>query len=326
MTDKWVVSLDLGGTRIRAARLSHDLEIVERYETLTGAGEGYEASMARIIDALHKVMPTDRATVQGIGVSAPGPLDPATGVLVAPPNLPGWVNVPLADILGREFGVPIFCGNDANVAALAEAARGAAFGYRYVIYITISTGIGSGIINDGILLLGKRGLAAEAGHIQLVIGDEVTSVEKEAAGPALARRVKRRIAQGAASKMSAMVADIEDIDARIIGVAAHEGDPVALEAVDHCGFCVGLGLVTLLHLFNPEIVVIGGGVSNIGALLFDKIRATVERYALTDAYWRDLKIVPAGLGGDVSIIGAGALVLTGGGQRDVTKLIAIVNE
>lgn len=326
MTEKWVVSLDLGGTRIRTARLNHNLDIVERYETLTGADEGYEASMARIIDALHRVMPEDRATVQGIGVSAPGPLDPSTGVLVAPPNLPGWVNVPLADILNREFRVPVFCGNDANVAALAETARGAAFGYRYVIYLTISTGIGSGIINDGIMLLGKRGLAAEAGHIPLVIGETVTSVEKEAAGPALARRVKGRIAQGAASKMSTMVDDIEDIDARIIGIAAHEGDSVALEAVEHCGFCVGLGVVTLLHLFNPEIVVIGGGVSNIGALLFNKIRATVEKYALTDAYWRDLQIVPAGLGGDVSIIGAGALVLTGGGQKDVTKLIAIVND
>ncbi|XWX05303.1 ROK family protein [Aggregatilineales bacterium SYSU G02658] len=326
MSDKWVVSLDLGGTRIRTARLNHSLDIVERYETLTGADDGFDASMGRIIDALHKVMPADRSTVQGIGVSAPGPLDPSTGVLVAPPNLPGWVNVPLAAILRREFGVPVYCGNDANVAALAETARGAAYGYRYVIYITISTGIGSGIINDGVLLLGKRGLAAEAGHIQLVVGDTVTSVEKEAAGPALARRVRGRIAQGAASKMSAMVEDIEDIDARIIGIAAHEGDPVALEAVEHCGFCVGLGLVTLLHLFNPEIVVIGGGVSNIGALLFDKIRATVETYALTDAYWRDLQIVPAGLGGDVSIVGAGALVLTGGGQKDVTQVIAIVNE
>ncbi len=326
MMDKWVVSLDLGGTRIRTARLSHNLDIVERYETLTRAEEGYEASMARIIEALHKVMPADRSTVQGIGVSAPGPLDPAMGVLVSPPNLPGWVNVPLADILRREFGVSVYCGNDANVAALAEAARGAAYGYRYVIYITISTGIGSGIINDGVLLLGKRGLAAEVGHIPLVIDNEVTSLEKEAAGPALARRVKEQIRQGAASKMSAMVDDIEAIDARIIGIAAHEGDPLALEAVEHCGFCVGLGVVTLLHLFNPEIVVIGGGVSNIGAPLFDKIRATVEKHALTDAYWRELQIVPAGLGGDVSIIGAGALVLTGGGQKDVTQIIAIVNE
>jgi glucokinase len=326
MMEKWVVSLDLGGTRIRTARLNHSLDIVERYETLTGANEGYEASMARIIDALHKVMPVDRSTVQGIGVSAPGPLDPSAGVLVAPPNLPGWLNVPLADILCKEFGLPVYCGNDANVAALAEAARGAAYGYRYVIYITVSTGIGSGIINDGVLLLGKRGLAAEVGHIPLVIGSRVTSLEREAAGPALARRVKEQIRQGAASKMSAMVDDIEAIDARVIGIAAHEGDPIALEAVEYCGFCVGLGVVTLLHLFNPEIVVIGGGVSNIGALLFNKIRATVETHALTDAYWRELQIVPAGLGGDVSIVGAGALVLTGGGQKDVTQVITIVNE
>ncbi len=327
MSSKSVISIDLGGTRIRAARLSPYLEIIERYDTLTLAEEGYQPTIARILDALHKVMPEDRTHIMGIGVSAPGPLDPSTGVLVAPPNLPGWVDVPLADILRNEFGVPVYCGNDANVAALAEAARGAARGYRYSIYITISTGVGSGIINDGLLLLGKRGLGAEAGHIQLVInGDEVTSVEREAAGPALARRVQAAIANGTASKMTSMVDDLDDIDARIIGMAAHDGDALALDAVNYCGFCVGLGLVTLLHLFNPEIVVIGGGVSQIGDMLFDRIRETIQKHALAEAYWHDLKIVPAGLGGDVSIIGAGALVLTQGGQEDVSKFVHIVND
>jgi glucokinase len=324
---KSIISIDLGGTRIRTARLSPDLDILERYETLTLADEGYEPTMARIKEALHKVMPEDRNEVMGIGVSAPGPTDPATGVLVAPPNLMGWADVPVADIFRNEFGVPVYCGNDANVAALAEAARGAARGYRYAIYITVSTGVGSGIVNDGRLLLGKRGLGAEAGHIPLIVnGDHVSSVEKEAAGPSLARRVRAAIQKGATTKMTSMVDDLDDLDAKIIGMAAHEGDALAIETVNHCGFCVGLGLVTLLHLFNPEIIVIGGGVSNIGDMLFDKIRATIEKHSLDDAYWRDLKIVPVGLGGDVSIIGAGALVLTQGGQEDVSKVIEIVNE
>jgi glucokinase len=325
--EKTVISLDLGGTRIRTARLSHDLEILERYETLTLADQGYEPTMGRILAALHKVMPMDRHSVAGIGVSAPGPLDPTSGVLVAPPNLPGWVDVPLAQILKDEFGVPVFCGNDANVAALAETARGAARGYRYAIYITISTGVGSGVINDGRLLLGKRGLGAEAGHIPLIVdGDRVSSVEKEAAGPSLARRVRRLIEEGAQTVLRERVHDLDELDARAIGIAALDGDALAVETIRYCGYIVGLGIVTLLHLFNPEVIVIGGGVSQVGEMLFTEIRATYEKHALAKAYWEDLKLAPAALGGDVSIIGAGALVITQGGQEDVTQVIAAIND
>jgi glucokinase len=320
-----IISLDLGGTQIRTARLNTDLDILERYETLTLAEEGYKASMERIKQALHKVMPADKSEIKGIGVSAPGPLNPETGVLVAPPNLKGWHNVPLKDILYEEFGVPIYTGNDANVAALAEVARGSAKGYRYAIYITISTGVGSGIINDGRMVLGVQGLGAEAGHLPIVIdGVHVSTTEKEASGTAIGRRVRAQLQEGATSIMTSMVDSIDEVDAKIVGMAAKQGDELAVKAIEYCGFIVGLGIVTLLHLFNPQIIVIGGGVSQVGDLLMDKIKMTVKQNTLDEAYWRDLKFANPMLGGDVSIVGAAALVLTQGGHEDVTQLIKAI--
>lgn len=318
-----IIGVDLGGTQIRAARLDQQLTIQERHKTLTLADQGLDATLNRIKEIIRLVMPNNGDTVAGIGISAPGPLNPETGVVVAPPNLAGWHDVPLGDILHQEFGIPVYVGNDANVAALAETARGAAQGFRHVIYLTVSTGIGSGIIYDGRLLLGKAGLAAEAGHIPIVVDDgRVSTLEKEGAGPALARKVRARIEAGEYSQVSEAVANNLDlIDARVVGIAANNGDKVAREVVVRGAFIVGLGIVGLLHLFNPEVVVIGGGVSNIGELFFDEINRAIRDYTLDDDYWKDLKVRSAGLEGDVSIIGAAALVLTQGGQSDVTEVI-----
>lgn len=323
-----IIGVDLGGTQIRAALLDRNLKLLERHKMLTLAHEGLEPTLQRIKDAIRKVYPTDGRTVLGIGISAPGPLNPETGVVVAPPNLHGWHNVPLGDILHEAFGVPVFVGNDANVAALAETARGAAQGYRHAIFITVSTGIGSGIVYDGRLILGKDGLAAEVGHIPLLIGDNhVSTLEKEAAGPSLARKARERIQAGESSLLSELShGDLNSIDAKMIGEALAQGDTLAQDLVNYCGKCVGLGVVTLLHLFNPEIIVMGGGVSKIGEPLFNVIDMTVRTYSLDPAYWQDLKIVRAALAGDVSIVGAAALVLTQGGQADLTKVVSILNE
>ncbi|QPC81546.1 ROK family protein [Phototrophicus methaneseepsis] len=322
-----LIGVDLGGTRIRAARLDKALNILQREDTLTLAHEGLQPTIERIKALIHKVMPEDKSDLLGIGVSAPGPLNPLTGVVVAPPNLPGWHEVPLAQILRDEFDAPIYVGNDANVAALAEVTRGAAQGYRHVIFITVSTGVGSGVIYDGRLLLGKVGLGGEAGHMIMVAdGGQVSTLELQAAGPALARRARAALEDGATSIMTDMVGgDLGLLDASIIGRAAADGDELAQQIVDHSAFFVGLGIVSLLHLFNPEVIVIGGGVSKFGDGWYEKINATVQKHALDDSYWRDLKIVPAGLAGAVSIIGAAALVLTQGGQADVTQVAATLD-
>ncbi len=323
-----IIGIDLGGTRIRAALLDHDLNLVARQETPTLAQQGRDATLARMQDLVRSILPSDpNDHVAGIGISAPGPSNPNTGVLVAPPNLPGWHNVPLVEVLQKEFGHSTFLGNDANVAALAETARGAARGYRHVIFITISTGIGSGIISDGRLLLGKDGLAAEAGHMALVVGEKVTTLEKEAAGPALARHAREQIEQGSKSSIRELVnGDLSKISGSTVGHAATAGDTLALGVVRRAGWIVGLGLVSLLHLFNPEIVVIGGGVSALKDLLFPPMQEAIEQYCIDTAYWKDLKIKEAELGENVSLVGAAALVVTRGGMEDVAALTHKLDE
>ncbi|MBC8172089.1 MAG: ROK family protein [Anaerolineae bacterium] len=319
-----IISLDLGGTRIRSARLDQSLNILERKETATMAHQGLEATLGRIKDMIRAVLPGDpTVSVAGIGISAPGPLNPQTGVIVAPPNLDGWHNVPLGDILSDEFKLPVYVGNDANVAVLAEYAHGAAKGqnYRHVIYITHSTGIGSGIICEGRLLLGRDGLAAEIGHIPLVMdGGRVSTLEEESAGPDMAAQAVKRIKAGEKSLVNDLVnGDLTLVNGSTVGKAAQQGDALALEIVRRSGMLVGLGIVTLLHLFNPEIVIVGGGVSNLGELIFAPMREAIQKYSHDPAYYENLKLERAGLGEDVSIIGAAALVATRGGVLDVSE-------
>lgn len=319
-----IIAVDLGGTRIRAARLNQNLEILDRQETLSDGDRGLVETLVRFKEIVRAVWPTDGTKVIGIGVSSPGPLNPITGVIVAPPNLKGWHNVPLGEILHEEFGVPIYIGNDANVAGLAETVMGAAQGYRHVIFITVSTGIGSGMICDGKMLQGKAGLGAEAGHIIIQSYPAVRSVENEAAGPSLARIAKARIEAGEHSIISEMVkGDLEQINGATVGMAAQAGDRLALDIVKEAGRIIGLGMVSLLHLFNPEIIVFGGGViNNLGELLFVPIREAIQKHCIDDSYWRDLRIEPAALGENVSIYGAAALVVTQGGLTDVSEAIA----
>ncbi len=319
---KHIISVDLGGTRIRAAQLDAKLNIIQRHETLTRADEGLTPTLNRIKEEIRKVLPQDPADILGIGISAPGPLNPQTGVIVSPPNLPGWHNVPLGDILHDEFNVPVYTGNDANVAILAEAAVGAARGYTHAIYVTVSTGIGSGILVDGRLLLGKSGLAAEAGHMIMLVEERVSTLELEAAGPDMADQARARIRNGEASSITALVdGNLDAIDGATVGRAAQSGDALALSIVDRAGRIIGMGIVNLLHLFNPQIVVIGGGVTQLGDLLFKPMHESIQKYCIDEAYWRDLIITQPQSGEDVSVIGAAALVAMEGGRRSLQDVL-----
>lgn len=322
---KTIISIDMGGTQLRAARLDENLKIVTRYATPTNAKEGLNATLDRIIKVIREVMPQgDEADeVEGIGISAPGPLNPWTGVVVAPPNLPGWHNVPLVDIVKREYNLPTYLGNDANVAALAESMLGAAKReeYRNVVFLTQSTGVGSGVIVDGRMLLGRAGLAAEAGHVPIIVdGGRVSSIEMECAGPSMARRARMFIEQGRESMIDDMVkGDLSAIIGRHVGLAAVSGDALAGEIVAYVARVMGLGIVGLLHMFNPDVVVLGGGVAiGLGNMLFEPLRQTVEQYVRDPEYI--VPIVPAELGDDVSLIGAAALVPTQGGIIDVAEV------
>ncbi len=310
-----VIGVDLGGTQMRAARFDCALNILERVAEPTLADRGRDDVIERLIGVIQRVLPDDLSEVDGIGVSAPGPTDPRAGMLYSPPNLPGWDRVPLRKIIQERLGITTYLGNDANVAALAEATAGAAVGYKHVIYLTFSTGIGSGIIDDGRLIIGSRGLGAEAGHMILVVDGRISTLEKEAAGPAIARKAIERLQAGAASDIRDMVGgDLSRVTAKIVGEAASSGDSLATDLMQQAGFTLGLGIVSLLHLFNPEIVVVGGGVSLMGELVFAPMREAVHKYVIDSAYCEHVPIVPAALGENVALVGAAALVTTRGGS------------
>ena len=319
---KAIIAVDLGGTQIRTARFDRQLNLLQREQTLTSAADGPKAVIGRLKRYIEKVLPPSLSDVAGIGFSSPGPLNPMTGVIIAPPNLPGWHDVPLADIIRSEFDLPVYIGNDANVAALAEASKGAAQGHRHVVYITVSTGIGAGVICDGRLLLGREGLAAEFGHIPIIIErDRVSSVELEAAGPAIARRALAALRAGKPSSLSQWLArGNRPLDAKAVAIAARAGDQLAAETFAHAARIIGLGIVSILHLFNPEVIVLGGGVSKAGELLFRPMNDVINKHVLDDSYLKDLKIVPAALGDDVALVGAAALVATNGGDLDISEL------
>jgi glucokinase len=310
-----IIGVDLGGTQMRAARFDDQLDMLERKAEPTRANEGPDRMVPRLLDLIASIMPDDLGTVDGIGVSVPGPINPHAGTIVHPPNLPGCNDLPIRDMIQERFGCTTYLGNDANVAALAEATRGAAHGYKYVIYLTISTGIGSGIIDNGRLVVGAHGLGGEAGHMMMVVNDQVLDLEQAASGTAIARQARQRLQDGAESRIRDQVGDkLDDVTARIVGDAAQAGDALAVELIGRAGFMVGLGIASLLHIFNPQIVVVGGGVTKTGDLLFGPMRQAVEQHVLDPDYCHNLPIVHAALGDDVALIGAAALVRTRGGS------------
>jgi glucokinase len=292
---------------------------------MTQAVTGADAVIDRIEQALRGVWPEAAAagesdTVKAISVVVPGPVDPWTGVVFTAPNLSGFVDIPLRDRLAATFRVPVYIGNDANLAGLAEWRFGAARGHRHVVYLTISTGIGGGVIINDQLLLGSGGLAAELGHVTTDVNSEacrcgnIGCIESLASGPGIVRQAVRRIRAGEASAVTDLVkGNLDLVNVEVIDQAAQAGDTLA-NAVFECAFhTLGLYLVSLLHIFNPSIVVIGGGVSNLGERLFEPLRATVARYVMNPRYV--CPIVPAQLRGDVGLLGALALALDPPPQR-----------
>jgi len=311
--DKVYLTVDLGGTRIRAARCHADGTIEARTEQFTRAEEGANAVVERIAGSLREIWPA-KGKVISIGVVAPGPVDPFTGVIFLAPNIPGFVNLPLRDWLQAIFKVPVIIGNDANLAGLAEWRYGAARGHSHVVYLTVSTGIGGGVIMGGHLLVGNRGLAGELGHVKIDYHGapcqcgSVGCIEALASGTGIVRQVREHLAAGEQSKVTELVNGSPDaINVEAIARAAEAGDEVANAVLDNSFFALGMAVVSFLHSYNPSIVVIGGGVSNLGERMFKPVRETVSRHVMDPAYV--CPIVPAQLSGDVGLLGALALAL-----------------
>jgi len=311
---KHYIVVDLGGTQIRAALATAPNHLHQTIRVETLAHQGPDAVLQRIEDAIRQAAGEAWTSVAAVGIAAPGPLDPWRGIIFDAPNLPGWENLPLKQRLSSRLDRPVAVGNDANLAALAEQRFGAGQGKSHLVYLTISTGIGGGVISEGRLFLGARGLAAEIGHMTIEANGppcncgNIGCLEALAAGPAIAREACARLAAGQVSSLLALAEnDPQRITARLVGIAATAGDRLAIEVLQQAGFYIGVGMVNVMKLFNPAIIVIGGGVSQVGDLLFEPIRQTVQARA-DRFYWEDCPIVPAALGDDVGLLGTLAMV------------------
>ncbi|MCZ2126196.1 MAG: ROK family protein [Anaerolineales bacterium] len=302
-----IVAVDVGGTQMRAAAYTQDQfqpVKLKKIPTLASSVGGFE----RLVQVIADVLPADEK-IAAIGIGSPGPLDPHTGYLLAPPNNPEWHNFPLAPKLSEHFGAKAYLDNDANLAALGEYRYGAGKGHRDALYLTVSTGVGGGVISDGRLLQGYHGLAAELGHSIVDPNGPLCScgfnghLEAFSSGPAIARYVLQELDNGATS---ALRRD-ESLTARQIAEAAHQGDELALRAFRRAGEYLGIGVASFLHAFDPSILIFGGGVSQAGRILFDSFEESLKKRVFHPRYLEGLVITRAQLGDDAGLLGARAL-------------------
>lgn len=313
MTDH-IIAIDVGGTQARAALCDTEGKLLKRFAQSANTAGGVEAVFASIVDSVRRVAP-DFSRVRGIGLGSPGPLDPWRGIILEARNLAGMIDFPIKARLEKEFGVPAFVGNDANLAALGEQRFGAGRGVKNMIYMTISTGIGGGIITDNQLFLGSRGFAGEVGHQTIDANGppcncgNIGCLEALAAGPALERTARDALRAGSASQMRAMVkGNLDQITGKIISQAAREGDALAKGIYERAGFYYGLGIVNLLHSFDTQLFVLGGGVAiHAWDLIYPTMMATLTKHAFPSMS-KGVRIIPAQLGDDAGLLGAVALV------------------
>jgi glucokinase len=330
-----VVGVDLGGTQIRTAVLRGPA-LLARVSMLTGDDSSPQSVIPRMVNAVHQVLADVHISIEdiaGIGIGAPGPLNGRTGVVFSPPNLLNWENVPLRDLFAQVFGVPVFVENDANVGALGEYMFGAGRGTQEMVYLTVSTGIGGGIISNGQLVVGATGMAGELGHMSVDMHGplcncgSVGCLEVIASGTAIARRASELIEQGKAEDLQAYIlahqtsdqeADTPTdrarasrervrVNAQMVAQAAEAGVVDAQEIIAVAARALGLGLVNIIHIFNPERIILGGGVVQMGSLLLDPAQELVDRHTMPMPR-AAVKIVKAELGSDVGLVGAGALL------------------
>ena len=304
MTDATILGLDVGGTKLASGVFRDDALEAFRV-TPAEAHEGPDAMIARLIalgtESLAEagLRPAD---VSAIGVACGGPLDPERGIVFSPPNLPGWDGVPLAARLSAAFNVPVVIENDANAAALGEWRFGAGRGVDDLVYLTVSTGIGGGVVSGGRLVRGATGNAAELGHITAVPGGRpcgclrrLGCVEAYASGTSIAARA---IDAGMPPTTTA----------KEVVAAVHAGDATAAQVWSETTAILGGAIASLVNAFDPALVVLGGGVTQAGDILFEPVREIVRREAF-EPMASSVAVAPAALGREVGVWGAVAVAL-----------------
>lgn len=314
--NEYVVGVDIGGTKIYTALATLDGKVRAELKVPTRAVQGYEGVVNRITETVAEVQRT--AGVSGkllrVGVGAPGPLDIEKGIIHAAPNL-GWTEVPLKDSLEKVLKVPVYVDNDANLAAWGEFLYGAGKGAETLVYITVSTGIGGGLVLGGRLYRGASYGAGEIGHVTVLPdGPECHCgnrgcLEALASGTAVAWEARRLITAGGGRAILELAGgSVEAVTAETVGAAGLRGDAEAQDLLRNAARWLGIGIAGVLNLLNPAVVVLGGGVMKSAPLFWTTLEEEVKRRAFKSA-WEAARLVTAELGGRSGVLGAVAYAL-----------------
>ena len=318
----YIVGVDLGGTNIVSLLMTGKGEIVGRDTRRTLAKEGKDKVLSQIVNSVKRILEESETklgisskSIIGLGIGSPGPLSIKKGLVHFAPNLAGWTNVPLVDILRDKLALPIFLENDANGAALGEWWRGAGKDVDNLVLLTLGTGIGGGIIIQGEVLHGAWDTAAEIGHMIIHEGGLVCGCGKKGCLEAYASAtgvIKRTLAAIREGKKSILADAVknrwENITCELVYKAAEKGDTLSRWIVEETARYLGIGIASIVNVLNPEMVILSGGMIAAGALIFKPVRKYARENALAAAI-EGVEIVPAALSGNSGAIGAAATVL-----------------
>lgn len=331
---KYSIGIDIGGTKcavlLGSSRGSGNPEefILQREAFETRKAGGPMEVIGRMTELIHGILDGRGLTagdITGIGISCGGPLDSKRGVIMNPPNLPGWDNIPIKNMLEEEFGIPAALENDANACAVAEWKYGAGRGYDNVIFLTFGTGLGAGLILDGRLYRGSSDMAGEVGHVRLerwgpVGYGKMGSFEGFCSGAGISQmarmKVLERIENGMSQDLCQGMEDLDQLNAKDIAIAADRGDELAIEIYRLCGQQLGRGLALLVDILNPEIIIIGSIFQRCRHLLWPYAERVLKREAL-EASAAACEVVPAQLGeyiGDYAALALASYHFGEGGQ------------
>jgi len=311
---KKVLAFDLGGTKFAFGVVAENGEVLGSDKIETLAKQGPEQAIQRVnlaAQSLLQKLNIKPEELIGIGIASPGPLDISKGCVDGSPNLPGWTGYSIEQGLSTFFNLSARIDNDANAAALGEYKFGAGKNKKNMVYLTVSTGIGGGVIVDGRLMRGANGNAAELGHLTLNINGPACPCgangcfEMYASGTAIARRTREAIQAGAPSQILNLAGSLEEITTHHILDALQKDDALAKKIWNETTEYLGRGLAVVINTFNPELIVVGGGVTAAGELLFKPVREKALRYAFPRLA-AVCSIVPAALGSNVGVVGAAA--------------------
>lgn len=309
------IGIDVGGTNVKIALVDLKGNVLYSNTIPTRTEMGYEYTVSNIKQAIYDLLKETNSTpdmIEGIGFGFPGQVDYKSGVVRLAPNIPGWVEVPIAKIFEAEFKIPTRVDNDVRCAALGELNFGAGVGCENLICITVGTGIGSGLIINGKLVRGASNAAGEIGHVKLQMHEgpicgcgDTGCMEAFASGPAIVAMAENYIKGGKSTKYRELANP--DITPYIVGEAAKQGDPVANRIFKIMGEYIGIGMSSVVNLLNPEKIIVGGGVAESGELLLEPIRKTIKERAMVIA-GSAVQVVPAQLGNTAGVIGASLLI------------------